>query len=108
MLALAVLLMPIAGVFQVFDGLQVVAIGLLRGLGDTRVPMLVNIVGFWCIGMPASLWLGFGVGYGAVGLWWGLVAGLVMVATFLLVRVRQQEQRDLARVVIDDEHHPSA
>ena len=107
-LALAVLLMPIAGVFQVFDGLQVVAIGLLRGLGDTRVPMLVNIVGFWCIGMPASLWLGFGVGYGAVGLWWGLVAGLMMVATFLLVRVRQQEQRDLARVVIDDEHHPSA
>ena len=58
-LALAVLLMPIAGVFQVFDGLQVVSIGLLRGLGDTRVPMLVNIVGFWCIGIPVSLTLGF-------------------------------------------------
>ena len=53
---------------QVFDGLQVVAIGLLRGLGDTRMPMIVNVVGFWCIGMPVSLWLGFGLGYGAVGL----------------------------------------
>ena len=105
-LALAVLLMPIAGVFQVFDGLQVVSIGLLRGLGDTRVPMLVNIVGFWCIGIPVSLTLGFVVGYGAVGLWWGLVVGLVIVATFLIVRVRQHEHRDFARVVID-EHRPS-
>jgi multidrug resistance protein, MATE family len=104
--ALAVLLMPIAGVFQVFDGLQVVAIGLLRGLGDTRVPMITAIVGFWCIGMPTSLVLGFWAGYGAVGLWWGLVVGLVMVATFLIVRVRQHEQRDLTRVVID-EHRPN-
>ena len=74
-IALAALLLPIAGVFQVFDGLQVVAIGLLRGLGDTRVPVIVNIVGFWCIGMPVSLWLGFGLGYGAVGLWWGSSSG---------------------------------
>lgn len=106
-LALAVLLMPIAGVFQVFDGLQVVSIGLLRGLGDTRVPMLANIVGFWCIGIPVSLVLGFVLGYGAVGLWWGLVVGLVIVATFLVVRVRQREHHDFARVVIDD-HAPSA
>jgi MATE family multidrug resistance protein len=106
-LALAVLLMPIAGVFQVFDGLQVVSIGLLRGLGDTRVPMIVNVVGFWCIGVPVSLTLGFVLGYGAVGLWWGLVAGLVIVATFLIVRVRQREQHDFARLVID-EHRPPA
>jgi MATE family multidrug resistance protein len=106
-LALAVLLMPIAGVFQVFDGLQVVSIGLLRGLGDTRVPVVVNMVGFWCIGMPVSLTLGFVFGYGAVGLWWGFVVGLAIVATFLIVRVRQREQHDLARVVID-EHRPSA
>jgi multidrug resistance protein, MATE family len=106
-LALAVLLMPIAGVFQVFDGLQVVAIGLLRGLGDTRVPVLVNMVGFWCIGMPVSLTLGFVLGYGAVGLWWGFVVGLVIVATFLIMRVRQREQHDFARVVID-EHRSAA
>jgi MATE family multidrug resistance protein len=101
-IALAVLLLPIAGVFAVFDGLQVVAIGLLRGLGDTRMPMIVNVVGFWCIGMPISLWLGFGVGYGAEGLWWGLVAGLVVVAVFLILRVRQREKRDLTRIIIDE------
>jgi MATE family multidrug resistance protein len=102
-LQLAALLLPIAGVFQVFDGLQVVAIGLLRGLGDTRVPMIVNIVGFWCIGIPVSLWLGFVLDLGAVGLWWGLVVGLVIVAVVLIVRVRQREQQDLARVLVDEQ-----
>jgi MATE family multidrug resistance protein len=101
-LALAALLLPIAGVFQVFDGLQVVAIGLLRGLGETRTPMLVNIVGFWCIGVPVSLWLGFGLDYGAVGLWWGLVVGLVIVAVFLIARLMQREQAGLERVMIDE------
>jgi multidrug resistance protein, MATE family len=106
-LALAVLLLPIAGVFQVFDGLQVVAIGLLRGLGDTHVPVIVNIVGFWCLGIPVSLWLGFGLGHGAVGLWWGLVVGLVIVAIFLILRVKQRESRDLARVIIDEQTKPA-
>jgi MATE family multidrug resistance protein len=101
--ALAALLLPIAGVFQVFDGLQVVSIGLLRGLGDTQVPVVVNVVGFWCLGMPVSLWLGFGAGYGAVGLWWGLVVGLVMVALFLILRVLQRQSRGLARVIIDEQ-----
>jgi MATE family multidrug resistance protein len=102
-LALAALLLPIAGVFQVFDGVQVVAIGLLRGLGETRTPMIVNIVGFWCIGVPVSLWLGFGLDYGAVGLWWGLVAGLMIVAVFLIVRLLKREQRGLERVMIDEQ-----
>jgi len=88
-------------VFQVFDGLQVVAIGLLRGLGDTRVPMLANIIGFWAIGLPVSLWLAFTLDLGAVGLWWGLVVGLIIVALFLIVRVRQREKQDLQRVAID-------
>lgn len=101
-LELAATLLPIAGVFQVFDGLQVVAIGLLRGLGDTRVPMLANMVGYWLVGMPVSLWLGFGAGLGAPGLWWGLVVGLVTVALFMLRRLRERERRDLARLAIDD------
>jgi len=58
-LALTVVLLPIAGVFQVFDGLQVVSLGLLRGLGDTRVPVIAGLAGFWGIGMPVSLVLGF-------------------------------------------------
>jgi MATE family multidrug resistance protein len=101
-LALAALLLPLAGLFAVFDGLQVVAIGLLRGLGDTRMPLIVNVIGFWCIGVPVSLWLGFGLGYGAVGLWWGLVVGLIIVAVFLIVRVRQREQHGLERIIIDE------
>jgi MATE family multidrug resistance protein len=96
------LLLPLAGLFQVFDGLQVVALGLLRGLGDTRMPLLVNVVGFWCIGIPVSLWLGFGQGYGAVGLWWGLVVGLFVVAAFLIARLYRREHRDLERVLIDE------
>ncbi len=101
-LGLAALLLPLAGLFQVFDGLQVVAIGVLRGLGDTRMPMVVNVIGFWCIGMPVSLWLGFGLDYGAVGLWWGLVVGLIIVAGFLILRVRQREHHGLQRIIIDE------
>ncbi len=100
--ALAALLIPLAGVFQVFDGTQVVASGVLRGVGDTRAPMVVNLLGFWVIGIPVSLWLGFGTGLGPVGLWWGLVAGLAAVALFLLLRVRIRLRRELRRILIED------
>jgi MATE family multidrug resistance protein len=100
-LAVATLLLPIAGVFQVFDGIQVVSIGILRGVGDTRAPVLLNVLAFWLIGLPASLWFGFGLGGGAAGLWWGLVVGLVLVAGALLARVRQRLRRSLARNVVE-------
>src|SRR6185295_15841125 len=57
--AMAAALIPLAGVFQVFDGLQVVSIGVLRGLGDTGTPAAINIIGFWCLGLPVSLALAF-------------------------------------------------
>ena len=101
-IALAAMLLPIAGLFQVFDGLQVVAMGLLRGLGDTRVPMIISIIAFWCVGMPVSLVLGFVVDLGAIGLWWGFVVALGAVAIILLFRLKRMEQRQLRRVVIDD------
>jgi MATE family multidrug resistance protein len=103
---LAALLLPIAGLFQVFDGLQVVTMGLLRGLGDTRVPMLVSIIGFWCVGIPVSLWLAFGLDLGAVGLWWGFVAGLVMIAVILLARLKHLEGRRMIRIIIDEQGIP--
>jgi MATE family multidrug resistance protein len=102
-ISLAVMLIPLAGIFQVFDGLQVVASGVLRGVGDTRSPMVVNLLGFWCIGIPVSVWFGFRTSAGPVGLWWGLVAGLAAVAIFLLLRVGIRLGRDLRRIVIDDE-----
>jgi multidrug resistance protein, MATE family len=101
--AIAAALIPIAGVFQVFDGLQVVAAGVLRGVGDTRGPMLINLLGYWVLGLPLSVYLGFVAGLGPVGLWWGLVLGLGVVATALLIRVRIRLERTHSRVVID--HH---
>ena len=100
--AIAAMLIPLAGIFQVFDGTQVVAIGVLRGIGDTRAPMVVNILGFWLIGIPISLWLGFRTPLGARGLWWGLVVGLAAVALFLVIRVRWKFARTLERVRVDE------
>ena len=100
-IAVASALIPLAGVFQVFDGLQAVAGGILRGLGETRVAMLVNLFGYWCLGLPISYVLGFRVGLGPIGLWWGLVLGLGVVAAVLLTRVRVGLARRQRRVVID-------
>ena len=104
--AVATMLIPIAGVFQIFDGLQVVASGVLRGLGDTRGPMFINLLGYWALGLPVSLYLGFVARRGPVGLWWGLVLGLAVVAISLLVRVRSRLAQEQARVVIDTHLFP--
>lgn len=69
--------------FQVFDGAQAILSGALRGLGQTRRPLLINLVGHWLIGLPVGLGLGFGLKWGATGLWLGLVAGLASVALLL-------------------------
>lgn len=105
---LAASLIPIAGVFQVFDGLQVVALGILRGVGDTRAPVVINVLGFWLLGFPASLALCFPLGLGAQGLWWGLVVGLAAVALLLLIRVRSRMGRDLRRLIVEEEEHARA
>jgi len=100
-ISVAAMLIPIAGVFQVFDGVQVVAGGVLRGLGDTRAPMIANLVGYWLIAIPLSIYLGFGAALGPAGLWWGLVLGLGLVGSSLLLRVKNRLRRRQARVLID-------
>lgn len=82
---LAVTLLGIAAVFQVFDGVQVSAAGALRGLKDTRRPMLIGFVSYWLIGLTSGYVMGFVMGWGARGLWYGLVLGLA-AAAFLLTR----------------------
>jgi multidrug resistance protein, MATE family len=100
-IAVASMLIPIAGVFQIFDGLQVVTSGILRGLGDTRAPMLANLLGYWLLGLPVSVYLGFKAKWGPAGLWWGLVLGLGVVALTLTLRLRARIRRQQRRVVID-------
>jgi len=84
LLAAGVSLLYVAAVFQLFDGVQVVAIGALRGAGDTRTPMIWNFVGYWLLGLPVGYYLCFVTGYGVVGLWVGLSLGLIIVGTILL------------------------
>lgn len=79
-------LVRIAAVFQLFDGVQGVASGALRGAGDVRFAFFANLVGYWVIGLPVALALGFGAGLGAPGLWWGLTLGLVLVSIVLVAR----------------------
>jgi MATE family multidrug resistance protein len=84
--ALSARLLRVAGVFQIFDGTQVTAAGALRGLRDTKVPMLLATIGYWGVGFWAGRYLTFNIGLGAVGLWWGLCAGLASVAVCLTAR----------------------
>jgi MATE family multidrug resistance protein len=102
-IAIASLLIPVAGVFQVFDGIQAVAAGVLRGIGDTRAPLVAMLIGYWLIGLPVSLYLGFRTGAGPTGLWWGFVAGLSSVAFFLSLRVAALFRGELRRLHVDDE-----
>jgi MATE family multidrug resistance protein len=77
-------LMLVAAVFQLFDGLQAVTTGALRGLGNTHTPMLWNLFGHWAMGLPLAYWLCFHRGWGVQGLWAGLCVGLMVIGTALL------------------------
>jgi MATE family multidrug resistance protein len=85
-------LLLLAAVFQLFDGIQGVITGTLRGLGDTRTPMIVNLAAHWLLGLPVSYTLCFIVGWGVYGLWVGLSLGLIVTGVVLLwvwtVRIR--------------------
>ncbi len=83
--AVGVSLLYVAAFFQLFDGLQVVTVGVLRGLGDTRTPMLAGLVGYWLLGLPTGYFLCFRLGRGVSGLWIGMLVGLVTVGVILLV-----------------------
>jgi MATE family multidrug resistance protein len=85
-IAAAVPLFHIAALFQMFDGIQAVGAGALRGLGDTRATLWANLAGHYLVGLPIMLGVGFGLGYGVVGLWWGLSGGLVVTAIVLVLR----------------------
>jgi MATE family multidrug resistance protein len=80
-------LIAIAAVFQIFDGMQVIAAGALRGYRDTFVPMLLAVFGYWGAGFIGGWVMAFPLGYGAAGMWWGLALGLAVVAILLTLRL---------------------
>jgi len=92
-LAIGPSLLGIAGVCLIFDGTQGISTGILRGLGETRIPMLANLAGHWAIGLPLGYALCFWAGWGVGGLWVGLATGLTVVGLTLL-RVWIERERD--------------
>jgi MATE family multidrug resistance protein len=94
-IAAAVPLLLVAAFFQLSDGIQVVATGALRGAGDTHFAFGANFVGYWIIGLPVALYLGFNRGMGVVGMWWGLCAGLAAVAILLFLRFNRLSSREI-------------
>ena len=80
-----IVLLAAGAAFQLFDGLQTVATGALRGLGDTRTPMLCHFTAYWVIGLPLGAWLCFRRGWGAFGLWAGLSLALILIGVVLLL-----------------------
>jgi multidrug resistance protein, MATE family len=90
LVAFALRFLVFAAAFQVVDGVQVVAVGALRGYEDTIVPMLSAGLGYWLIGLGGGLALAFPLGLGPIGIWWGYVLGLAVVAALLTLRLRRR------------------
>jgi MATE family multidrug resistance protein len=86
-------LFVLVGTFQIFDGIQTVSTGALRGMGETRIPMLANLVGYWLLGLPMGLTLCFVFHWGLYGLWSGLTLALIVIALILLRRWRNDSVR---------------
>lgn len=101
-MAVAPGLLGLAAAFEIFDGIQVVSTGALRGLGETRIPMLANLVGYWVLGLPLGLTLCFSLRWGIYGLWIGLLAALAVIASLLLARWRYA-----AKTLVTDWHTDS-
>ncbi len=93
--AMGVSLLAVAALFQIVDGGQVLGSGMLRGLQDTRIPMLFTAVGYWGMGLPSGAALAFWAGWGSVGVWSGLAIGLSVVAVLMMQRWMRREQLGL-------------
>ncbi|MBC8129466.1 MAG: MATE family efflux transporter [Rhizobiaceae bacterium] len=89
-LAIGVPLLAVGAAFQIVDGLQVVASGLLRGLADTRMPMIIAVLSYWGLGMPAAYVLAFPLGFDGPGVWWGLALGLFASAVLMTWRFHRR------------------
>ena len=87
-IGIAAHLLVIAGLFQLFDGTQVVGLGILRGIGDVNIPTLITFVAYWVVGLPVAYGLGIVLEFGVLGIWYGLTLGLLTSSVLLYVRYR--------------------
>jgi multidrug resistance protein, MATE family len=100
-MAAAPALLGIVAAFEVFDAVQTVSTGALRGLGETRAPMWANLVGYWAMGLPLGFFLCFGLKWGIYGLWIGLTLALIVIALALLARWNRDAKKKLPAVAIE-------
>jgi len=96
-ISLAASYVLVAGVFQIADGTQVTMSGALRGLSDTRMPLVIALFGYWAIGFPVSYVLAFQLGVRGVGIWWGLASGLAVVGALLAIRFALRDRLGITR-----------
>ena len=99
-LGFGVPLLALAGAFQIFDGIQTAATGALRGLGETRTPMMVNLVGYWLFGLPLGAYLCFRTTLGIYGVWLGLTLALIFIALLVLRKWGRESRRILNDSVV--------
>jgi len=97
-IGLAVSFLRVAAAFQLVDGAQVIGAGMLRGLHDTRWPLIFALVGYWGVGLGIGAWLAFGADWKGVGIWIGLASGLAVVAAMMLARWLMRHRLGLARL----------
>ena len=98
--AIAASYLTVAGIFQLADGTQVSMGAALRGLSDTKWPLVIALVGYWLIGAPVAYLCGFVFGFRGVGIWYGLALGLAVVAVVLVTRFALRERLGLTRAAV--------
>ncbi|WP_345952017.1 MATE family efflux transporter [Mucilaginibacter sp. PAMB04274] len=101
-IAIASQLLIIAAIFQLFDGAQVIGLGILRGVGDVNIPTIITFLAYWVIGLPLGYWLGLHLKLGANGVWYGLVAGLGVASVLLYFRFTHTTKKHLEDYIFDD------
>jgi MATE family multidrug resistance protein len=94
--ALAAQLLIIAGIFQLFDGTQVIGLGILRGMGDVNIPTLITLLAYWGVGLPSGYYMGVNLGLGIQGVWYGLTFALLTSSLLLYLRYRVMIKKKLA------------
>ncbi len=95
-------LLILAAIFQVFDGTQVIGLGILRGMGDVNVPTFITFLAYWIVGLPLGYWLGLKLGFGPTGIWYGLVAGLGVASILLYLRFTTTTKKHIENYIFDD------